>query len=104
MAASIVGPIQGISPGLPGGVRAALNVSAPVVIKNGAGICCTISCVTAGSITLNDNNSLGGTNTAANEFYSGSLTAGQLLKLNWPVGTGITVSAVTSFVGSIAFS
>jgi hypothetical protein len=58
MAANIVGPVQGISPGLPGGISAALNVTAAGVIKAAPGVLVQAVCVIAGTITLNDSNAL----------------------------------------------
>jgi hypothetical protein len=185
MAATIVGPVNNISPGLAGGISAANNITGTQAIKNTAGVCVKLSCVTAGSLTLNDASGLvtsqtitgitqaaqavvtvstggasnpfvignsitfasvvgmtqinglvgtvttiGGVTTAwtitvninstaftayasggtaasfgaSNEFFSGSLTAGQVVELNWPCGSGIAVTALTSFVGSLAFS
>lgn len=103
MAATIVGPVNTISPGLPGGNSAALNVTAAIVLKAAPGFLGKVVCVTAGSLTLNDNSALTG-NSAANEIWSGSMTAGQVLQLDWPCGTGITVSAVTTAVLSISYS
>lgn len=103
MAANIVGPVQGIAPGLPGGVSAAYDVAAAGVIKNAPGVLVRISCITAGSITLNDSATTGGA-ALTNEIFSGSLTAGQVVELDWPCAAGITVSAVTSAVVALAFS
>lgn len=185
MATTIVGPIQNASPGLPGGVSAAYNVSAATNIKAAPGIAQQLACITAGSLTLSDAsaivtaqnisgitaaaqavvtlsssgasnpfavgntitftsvggmtqlNSLVGTVTAIggvttawtvtvninstnftaytssgtaqsynaqNEIWAGAMTAGQVLTLAWPCSFGITVSAVSSFVGSVSFS
>jgi hypothetical protein len=102
MAATIVGPISA-SPGLAGGVSAANNITAVQVIKAAPGIAVRISCITAGSLTLNDSATLGGI-AATNAFFSGSLTAGQVVELDWPCSAGITVGTLASFVGSIAFT
>ena len=88
---------------LPGGVSAAYDVTAPAVIKAYPGIVVTVSCITAGSLTLNDSATTGGA-ALTNEIWSGALTAGQVLVLDWPCATGIVVSAVTTAVVSIAFS
>jgi hypothetical protein len=192
--AFITGPVV-VAPGLPGGVSAALDVTAAGVIKAEPGICCLV-CVTApgttsGAITINDSNALvtaqtitgitqaanavvtlstggaanpfavgnsiafasvggmtqingvaglvtaiGGVTTAwtvtttinssaftawssggtaasfsvANQIASipfGSLTAGQVIALNWPCAAGILVSAVPgsgSPIYSISFA
>lgn len=102
MAATIAGPVQA-APGLPGGVSAAYGVNAIGVIKAASGVLYRISCGTAGSLTLNDAASTAGSN-ATNQIWSGSLTAGQVLELDWPCAAGITVSAVTSAVVSLAFT
>lgn len=103
MAATIVGPVQGIAPGLPGGLSAAYNVTAPGVIKAAPGVLARVSCITAGSLTLNDTAMTGGA-AVTNEIWSGSLTAGQVLELDWPCAAGIVASAVTSALVAIAFT
>jgi hypothetical protein len=103
MAATIVGPYENISAGLAGGNSSAYNITAAQVVKATRGVCVKISCITAGSLTLNDCAVLGNA-AISNEFFSGSLTAGQVIELNWPCGTGITVSALTTFVGAMAFA
>ena len=102
MAATIAGPIQNLT-GLPNGSSSALNLTAAQVVKAAPGILNKISCIVAGSITINDlavNSGAG----AANEIWSGSLTAGQVLELDWPCITGITVSSVTSAQLCLAFT
>lgn len=103
MAATIVGPAQGISTGLAGGLSAAYNVTATGVIKGAPGVLARISCATAGSITVNDATSTG-SSAITNQIWSGSLTAGQVVELDWPCVAGITVSALTSAVVALAFT
>ena len=104
MAATAVGPVQGIAPGLPGGVSAWLSVSAAQVIKADPGVLVQVLCTTAGTaIAFNDATTVGGAN-AANQIWAGALSAGQVLVLNWPCGTGIVLSAITSATLSIAYS
>jgi hypothetical protein len=102
MAATIVGPVA-TSPGLPGGVSVAINLTSAQVVKATPGICAKISCIVGGSLTLNDCTTTGAA-AAANEIYSGTLTAGQVVPLNWPCALGICVSQITSAQVSIAFS
>lgn len=101
--ATIVGPVQNIAPGLPGGASAAYNVTAVGVIKGAPGVLVRVSCITAGSITLNDLATTSGAG-LANQIWGGSLTAGQVLELNWPCAAGIVVSAITTAVVAIAFA
>jgi hypothetical protein len=59
---AIVGPVV-VSAGLPGGSSAALNVTAPGVIKAAPGILMRIAVIAAGSagnLTINDATSTGG--------------------------------------------
>lgn len=93
IAATLVGPIS-VSPGLPGGTSAALQINAAGVIKAGPGILVRISVVTAGSITVNDAATTGAAG-AANQIFIGAVTAGQVIELDWPCGAGIVVSSVT---------
>lgn len=94
MAANINYPLREVSPGLPGGIGSALNITAAETIKASPGICNKLVCEVAGTITLNDAASTGASD-AANEIYTGAMTAGQVLPLDWPCFAGITVSAVT---------
>jgi hypothetical protein len=101
MAATIVGPIN-VAAGLPGGVSAANNLTGPQVIKAAPGVCVTITSISGTALTLNDCATTGAV-AATNEFYSATLTAGQVVVLNWPCAVGIVASAVTGTF-SIAFS
>jgi hypothetical protein len=59
--AFIVGPVSAAASGLPGGVSAALDVTATGVIKSSPGLCYRIAVSTVGStnpITINDSNAL----------------------------------------------
>jgi hypothetical protein len=100
MAITAVGPVS-VSPGLPGGMYAALNITAAAVIKAGPGLCIRVVPVIVGSggaLTINDVLTVGGAATA-NQIISipnTSMTAGVPLFLEWPCGTGIVVSAVTT--------
>lgn len=84
----------------------ATNVSAAAVIKATPGVIVSIICNTAGSITLNNCAVLSGAGgpTTANQVFSGSLTAGQILTFNFKCNIGITLSAVTSAVIAISYS
>lgn len=100
MALTVVGPVSA-APGLPGGISAALNVTAAAVIKGVSGVLVRIlvnAPGTAGNLTVNDVATTGGA-AAANQILTiafGSLTVGQVIALEWPCGTGIVVSAVTT--------
>lgn len=84
-----------------GGTSRALNVNAAAVIKATPGAIMRIFVETVGSggaLTINDNNATSGNN-AANQIYTAAntaLTAGQVITLECPCATGITVSAVTT--------
>lgn len=54
MAATIIGPAQGASPGLPGGGSAAYNLTAAQAVKQQPGVVFQISCLTGGSLIVND--------------------------------------------------
>lgn len=88
--ATLVGPVT-VSAGLPGGNRAALNVTAATVLKSAAGICVSVSVVVAGSAagTVNDVATTGGA-AAANQFGTIPNAVGTY-DFNWPCGTGITI-------------
>lgn len=101
MAATIIGPVTVISLGLPGGVSAAINLTAPQVIKAAAGVCAKVSCIATGNLTLNDVATTGGA-AATNEFFTATgLTAGEVIELDWPCATGIVASVAT---GTFAIS
>jgi hypothetical protein len=91
---------MGLGPQI-GGNGAALNITAAVVLKATPGTLFRVTVSTigsAGALTLNDNTALTG-NVAANQIVSipfGSLTAGQVITLEWPCAAGIVVSAVTT--------
>jgi hypothetical protein len=82
-----------------GGTKAAYNVAAAAVIKAGPGRLAKVVVLTvpsAGNLTLNDVLTTGGA-AIGNEILSiafGSLTAGQVISLDWPCATGIVVSSV----------
>jgi hypothetical protein len=93
-------PIPALSQ-YPGGNTPAYNVTAAKVIKATPGILYRLIVInagtTSGSLTINDNNATGGTNTAANAILSvlySSLVVGTVYILEWPCLVGITVSAV----------
>ena len=90
MTATLVGPVTA-SAGLPGGNRAALNVTAATVCKATPGICVSVSVVVAGSAagTVNDVATTGGA-AATNQFGTIPNTVGTYT-FNWPCGTGIVV-------------
>lgn len=101
MPATIVSPVN-VASGLPGGISSAINITAAQVIKAKPGLCVRLTCIVAGSVTLNDCATTGAA-AATNEFFTGALTAGATVELNWPCGTGIVASAVTGNF-SLAFS
>lgn len=84
----------------PGGNSSSLNVTAAKVVKSSPGTLYRIVVQTvpsAGNLTVNDNNSTSSGNTAATQLLNvafGSLTAGQVITLEAPCATGITVSSV----------
>ena len=100
-------PVQ-LSP--TGGNRSLLHVTAAAVVKSTPGTLFRVvveAVGTGGSLTLNDNNATGASNTAANQICSipyGDLTVGEVLAFKFPCGTGITVSAVPSGGGIVAVS
>lgn len=109
MPATVVGPVAA-SPGLPGGVSSAINITGAQVIKAAPGIAVTLICIapgSAGSFTLNDCTTTGAA-AASNEIYSAlfsALAAGKVIPLNWSCSTGIVVSSVpTAGVFSLAFT
>jgi hypothetical protein len=107
MAATIVGPVT--QPlGNPGGLYAALNVTTAQALSTSQSILCAILIVapgSAGSLTINDCATTGAAS-AANTIFTAlytSLTVGQVIVLNWPCGTGLTVSAIPT-AGQISMS
>jgi hypothetical protein len=99
--ATNVGPIE-VPPGLPGGNRAVLAVSAADVVKSSPGILCRILVTTSGNITINDANALSGSGSgivtpgAGNQIFSGAVTASaEPLEYLWPCANGIVISAVS---------
>jgi len=82
-----------------GGYNSTLNLIGVGTIKASFGALARISVIspgTAGTLTINDCVTIG-TATAANEFYSvpfGSLSAGQIITLEWPCSVGIQVSSM----------
>src|ERR1700693_2787913 len=94
----------------PGGNATVLNITAPAVLKASPGtlVRIVVSAIgSAGALTLNDAATTGAA-AQANAILSipsGSLTAGQVIPLEWPCATGIVVSAVpTGGVFAAAFS
>lgn len=99
-----------MSPGLPGGINEALDVTAPAVIKATPGILVRVQVLVAGSagnLTINDCATLGAA-AVANEIASipfGSLSLIQPLVFEWPCATGIVLSAIpTGGAVSISYS
>lgn len=82
-----------------GGKLSLLNVTAPVVVKASGGAVMRILVIAAGSsgsLTLNDTTTTGAA-TTANEIFTiaqASLTVGQVITIEFPCQSGITVSAV----------
>lgn len=78
-------------------------ITGALVVKAAAGRAVTLIVIapgTAGAITLNDTNTIGGAS-AANEFFTmawnnAAFTIGNRIALNWPCASGITVSAMTT--------
>jgi len=103
MAATLVGPVT-VSPGLPGGNRAALNVTAATVLKTTPGICVSVAVVVAGSTvgTVNDVATTGGAG-AANQFGTIPNTV-STYTFNWPCGTGIVVVPGTGQTLAVSFA
>jgi hypothetical protein len=94
-----------------GGNTPVYNVTAATVVKATPGTLYRIIVQTppsAGNLTINDNAATGGTNTISNQIVSiafGSLVAGQVIEVQWPCNTGITVSSVgTGGVFAVAYS
>jgi hypothetical protein len=102
MPATIVGPLQNVT-GAPNGSFAALNLTTAQVVKAAPGVLYKVVCVVAGSITLNDLASTSGS-AAANTIFTGSVTAGQVIELDWPCLTGIAVTAITTAQVNVSYS
>lgn len=89
MTATVVGPV--VAPlGQPGGVSAAYDIAAATVIASGPALACQV----AGSITLNDSATTGGA-AITNQIIAVTMTAGQVIPLNFPCASGIVASSVT---------
>ena len=101
--ATSVGPVT-VSPGLPGGNRAWLDITAAQVIKAAPGICVSVAVVVAGTTagTVNDVATTGGA-AAANQFGTIPATVGTYT-FNWPCGTGIVVVPGTSQTLAVSYS
>ena len=101
--ATQVGPVN-VSPGLPGGNRAVLDVTAVTVVKAAPGICVSVAVVVAGSTTgtVNDVATTGGA-AAANQFGTIPNTVGTYT-FNWPCGTGIVVVPGTGQTLAVSYS
>lgn len=91
MAATFVGPVDSVPLGLPGGDKAALNITAATAVKTSPGICVSVSVVVAGSTTgtVNDVATTGGA-AAANQFGTIPNTVGTYT-FKWPCGAGIVL-------------
>jgi hypothetical protein len=100
--ATPVGPVD-VSPGLPGGTRAELDITAAIVVKNAPGICCKVSVLVAGSAagTVNDASTTGSA-AVTNQFGTIPNTVGTY-EFNWPCGTGIVVVPGTGQTLAVSF-
>lgn len=97
MAASIVGPIQGATPGLPGGINAAYNVTGAVLLEASSAILCSISCISAGTITVSDTNNVvaAQTITAISQASSALVTVSTVAGSNpFAVGNSVLFAGV----------
>ena len=103
MAATIQTGVQGVSPGLPGGTASACNLTSAQVIAATSSILNKVSCITGGTLTLNDCATTGAA-AASNEFFNCVMTAGQVISLDWPCFAGIVASVVTSGNFALSFS
>jgi hypothetical protein len=104
---SAVGPID-VSPGLPGGASAVLDITTATIVKAAPGVCFTVTVLAAGSagtLTINDAASLGDAN-ASNMIYSCDYDdLPPVIRLSWPCGSGIVVSSLpTDGAVSVAFT
>lgn len=101
--ATTVGPIS-VPLGLPGGVKAVLNVTAATVIKATPGICIRVSVVAVGSTSGTANDvATTGVAAAANQFGTLPNTLGTY-EFDWPCGTGIVLIPGTSQVLAVSFT
>lgn len=103
MATVFVGPVT-VTPGLPGGNRAALDVTASTTLKTTAGICVSVAVLVAGSTTgtVNDVASTAGV-AVSNQFGTIPNTVGTYT-FNWPCGTGITVVPGTGQTLAVSYT
>lgn len=100
-----------VTPFRQGGISPKYNVTAATVVKLTPGTLYRIVvqvAPTAGNLVVNDNAATGGSNTIANQILTvafGSLAAGQVIEVQWPCLTGITISSVgTGGVFAVAYS
>lgn len=103
MAAVSVGPVA-LSQRMPGGDKAALNVTAATVIKGTPGVCVSVSVVVAGTAAgaAYDNNATTG-NSSANQFGTLPDIVGTY-EFDWPCGTGITLVPGTGQTLAVSYS
>lgn len=88
----------------PSGTQQKYNITAAAVVKAFPGVLSKISCnVACTTFTVNDCATTGAA-AASNQIWSGALTAGQVLPLDWPCKTGIVVSAITGTGAAVAIS
>lgn len=64
----------------------------------------TLICQVGGAITLNDCNTVASAAITNQIFAGSSLTAGQVITLNWPCMLGLTASVVTTGTFSLSFT
>jgi hypothetical protein len=98
-----VGPIAS-TPGLPGGNRAAIDVTTATVIKSGQGICVSVSVTVPGTAAgaVYDNSATTG-NSAANQFGTIPDAVGTY-DFDWPCGTGIVVAPGSGQTLAVSFT
>jgi Ubiquitin-activating enzyme E1 FCCH domain len=78
--------------------------SAGTIYNVNPSILCQVACQVAGTITLNDSNTLAAAGLTNQIITIASMTAGQVLALNWPCALGITASVVTTGTFSVSFT
>lgn len=84
------------------GLLSKLNVTTASVVKTGAGRVVRVLSISATSFTLNDCLTTSAA-AASNEVYtSGTIAAGAIITLDFPLTTGLVVSAIAG--GAIAIS